>query len=234
MKSVLAVRHVQFEGLGLLGDELLRRGCLIETLDAGVDDLAAIDPLAADLVVVLGGPIGACQSALYPFLRDELRIIESRLKAGRPTLGICLGAQLMALALGARVYPAGQREVGWGPVFLSKAGHHSVLHPLDSTVPVLHWHGDTFDLPPGATLLASTTTCPQQAFSLGPSALGLQFHLEVVESEIERWLIGHACEIAALAPGVTVTSLRNETKRWAPALAPLASECFRSWLASQP
>jgi GMP synthase (glutamine-hydrolysing) len=230
MRSVLAIRHVPFEGLGLLGDVLAEHDYQVELLDAGVDDLAAIDAVKADLLVVLGGPIGAYEESLYPFLTDELRCLEARLQAGRPTLGICLGAQLMAAALGARVYPARQKEIGWAPVSLSEAGRGSMLRHIDGGVPVLHWHGDTFDLPDGATLLASTGSCPHQAFQWGPAALGLQFHLEVVASEIERWLIGHACEIAALRPTVTVTTLRAETQRQAPGLAPHAANCFRSWL----
>ena len=102
MKSVLAIRHVHFEGLGLLGDVLAEDGFQVDSVDAGVDDLAALDPLKADLLVVLGGPIGAYERYLYPFLNDEVRILKARLAAGRPTLGICLGAQLMAVALGAR------------------------------------------------------------------------------------------------------------------------------------
>ncbi len=230
MKSVVAIRHVPFEGLGLLGDVLAEYDYQIDPVDAGVDDLATLDSNKPDLLVVLGGPIGAGDHALYPFLTDELRCIEARLKAGRPTLGICLGAQLMAAALGARVYPARQKEIGWAPVSLSAAGQASMLRHIDGNVPVLHWHGDTFDLPAGATRLASTEVCPNQAFGWGPAALGLQFHLEVVASEIERWLIGHACEIAALRSGVTVTTLRADTQRCAPGLAPHAADCFRSWL----
>lgn len=233
MKSALAIRHVSFEGLGLLGDVLAEHDYQVSYADAGVDDLAALNPHQPDLLVVLGGPIGAYESSLYPFLTDELRCLEARLRAGRPTLGICLGAQLMAAALGARVYPAGHKEIGWAPVSLSEAGRGSMLRHIDGAVPVLHWHGDTFDLPDGATRLAATEVCPNQAFAWGPAALGLQFHLEVVASEIERWLIGHACEIAAPHSGVTVTTLRADTHRWAPGLAPHAANCFRRWLSER-
>ena len=231
MKSVLAIRHVHFEGLGLLEEVLAeRKNWQVRVLDAGIDDLSGLDPLEPELLVVLGGPIGVYERDIYPFLNDELRILEARLKAGRPVLGICLGAQLMAAALGARVYPAAAKEVGWAPVNLSGAGRKSVLHHVDGGVPVLHWHGDTFDLPDGAVLLASTAACPHQAFSYGPAALGLQFHLEVVPAEIERWLIGHACEIAPLKTGATVTSLRADTRTQGPGLTLRATDIFREWL----
>ena len=234
MRSVLAIRHVHFEGLGLLGDILAQQGAHISYLEAGTADLAAVDALAADLLVVLGGPIGAYEQHLYPFLTDELRILRARLEAGRPVFGICLGAQLMAAALGARVYPARRKEVGWAPLTLTEAGRTSMLAPLDGGVPVLHWHGDTFDLPAGATLLASTEICPHQAFSVGPAALGLQFHLEARPADLEQWLIGHACEIAAMRPGVTVTSLRADTRTWGPGLAGPAAACLRTWLGGLP
>lgn len=234
MRSVLAIRHVHFEGLGLVGDVLAEDRYQVQYVDAGVDDLSVIDALKPDLVVGLGGPIGAYEAALYPFLVEELRILGARLKAGRPTLGICLGAQLMAAALGARVYPARRKEVGWAPLSLTEAGRASVLRHVDDGVPVLHWHGDTFDLPEGATRLASTEVCPNQAFSYGPAALALQFHLEVVQSDFERWLIGHACEIAHLRPAATVTTLRAETAQWAPRLAYRAADCFRDWLVGLP
>jgi len=231
MKSVLAIRHVHFEGLGLLEEMLAeRKTWQVRVLDAGIDDLSAFDPLEPELVVVLGGPVGVYEQEIYPFLADELRILEARLKAGRPVLGICLGAQLMAAALGARVYPAPAKEVGWAPVTLSAAGRESVLRHVDGGVPVLHWHGDTFDLPEGATLLASSETCPHQAFSYGPAALALQFHLEMVPAEIERWLIGHACEIAALKTGATVPSLRADTRTLGPGLTVRATDIFREWL----
>ena len=231
MKSVVAIRHVQFEGLGLLEEVLAeRKNWQVRLLDAGIDDLSAFDPLEPELLVVLGGPIGVYEQELYPFLRDEVRLIEARLRAGRAVLGVCLGAQLMAAALGAKVYPARAKEVGWAPVSLTPAGRDSVLRHIDGGVPVLHWHGDTFDLPAGATLLASTGICPNQAFSLGPAALGLQFHLEVVPAEIERWLIGHACEIAGLKTGATVTSLRADTRALGPGLTVRATDIFREWL----
>ncbi len=230
-KSCLAIRHVAFEDLGLLGPLLAARGHHVRHIEAGVDDIGSIDPLAPDLLVVLGGPIGAGDDADHPFLTDEARLLERRLAADRPTLGLCLGAQLMARALGTRVYPARAKEIGWAPVTLTEAGRTSCLRHIDGAeTAVLHWHGDTFDLPAGAVRLASTPICETQAFAHGRHALALQFHAEAAGPALERWFIGHALEIAA-TPGVSVATLRADTARWSPTLIERGTRCFAEWLA---
>ena len=213
-RRAVAIRHVAFEDLGTLGDVLANRGFDISYIEAGRDDLAAAgDP---DLLVVLGGPIGAYEADAYPFLAGETKLIEARLRANKPTLGVCLGAQLMAQALGARVYPSGVKEIGWARIELTDAGRGSCLAALSDT-PVLHWHGDTFDLPAGATHLAASAMVKHQAYAWGPAALALQFHIEVKGADLEKWFIGHAAEIAA-TKSVSVTGLRADTARLAPAL----------------
>jgi GMP synthase (glutamine-hydrolysing) len=223
-KTLLAVRHVAFEDLGGFEAPLKDAGYVVRYADMGVDTIADFgDP---DLLVVLGGPIGVYEDDLYPWLKDEIAHIAARLKAQKPTLGICLGAQLMARALGARVYPGPAKEIGWKSVSVAGDG---LLAPL-ADHPVLHWHGDTFDLPDGATHLASTDICRNQAYSLGRHGLAFQFHPEAQIAGFERWLIGHACEIAA-TPGVTVTGLRADTARLAPAAIAKGQQVLRSWLA---
>lgn len=228
LPTAIAIRHVAFEGLGLLEPALLQAGYTPHIYDACVDDLWTIEPVKTDLLVVLGGPIGAYEDDRYPFLAEELRILEARLAAGRPTLGICLGAQLIARALGARVYPGPAKEIGWGPVTLTDAGRASPLRHLDGTG-VLHWHGDTFDLPEDATLLASTDLVAHQAFAVGPNVLGLQFHGETDGGDIERWLVGHACELAAA--GIDPRAIREDTARYGAALAQAGANLFADWLA---
>jgi GMP synthase (glutamine-hydrolysing) len=229
-RACLAIRHVHFEHLGLFADVLGARGYAVRYLEAGSDDLAGLDPGQPDLLAVLGGPIGAYEEDRYPFLADEIRLLERRLAADRPTLGICLGAQLMARALGARVYPGPGKEIGWGRLDLTEAGGRSPLrHMAGERTAVLHWHGDTFDLPPGSVRLASSPAYPNQAFARGRSALGLQFHAEVRAEEIERWLIGHACELAGAA-GLSLAALRTDTRRLGPGLARQGRAFLEEWL----
>ncbi|WP_118183790.1 glutamine amidotransferase [Paraburkholderia phosphatilytica] len=229
-REALAIRHVHFEDLGSLELVLGDRGCLVRYLDVGVARIEAPDPVAQSLMVVLGGPINACDDARYPTLLPLVSMIEKRIAAGLPTLGICLGAQLIARVLGARVYPAGYSELGWTPLTLTDAGRQSPLRHLDGNhTSMLHWHGDTFDLPQGATLLASTPKCRNQAFSYGDHVLALQCHPEIRADRFEPWLIGHAAEIAA-TPGADVGQLRVDTARHAPALEQAARAMFNEWL----
>ncbi|MCP5279755.1 MAG: glutamine amidotransferase [Thiobacillus sp.] len=228
-RRVAAIRHLAFEDLGLFGDVFAAAGWQVTYHEAGLEDLAA--PLGdADLAVVLGGPIGVYEADRYPFLNDELAALKARLSAGRPTLGICLGAQLMAAALGARVYPGGRKELGWGEVKLTEAGRASPLAHLAGQ-PVLHWHGDTFDLPADATLLASTELYPNQAFSLGHHALALQFHAEVDSRRIEQWLIGHTGELSAA--GIDIPGLRARSQEMGPDLRAAGKALLSDWLERQ-
>jgi GMP synthase (glutamine-hydrolysing) len=231
MLQTLALRHVAFEDLGLLAPLLARRGHDVRYVDVPIADLDDVDALAADLLVVLGGPIGVYQNDLYPFLDAETALLERRLAAERPTLGICLGSQLLAKVLGSRVYAAGVKEIGWAPLTLSAEGRASPLRHLDAT-PVLHWHGDTFDLPDGAVRLASTAVCKNQAFSWGGATLALQFHAEAAGRALEAWFVGHTAEIAG-TPGLGVRQLRADTLRCSPALEHAGTAFFADWLTSQ-
>ncbi|WP_127476864.1 glutamine amidotransferase [Sulfurivermis fontis] len=234
-KQALAIRHVAFEDAGSFAVTLEQLGYELHYLEAGMDDLAAIDAAAPDLLLILGGPIGAYEEELYPFLHAELRLIGKRLVAQRPIIGICLGAQLMARALGARVYPGKEgKEIGWAPLQLTVAGQASPLrHLAPESTPVLHWHGDTFDLPAGAERLAGTRRYPNQAFAVGRHALALQFHPEVTAAGMERWFIGHACEIGA-TPDISVPQLRAATAQWAAGLERHGQAMLRDWLQAVP
>ena len=228
MKTVLAIRHVHFEDLGSFEPVLAEAGYRVRYCDVGVDGLAGIDPLAPDILVALGGPIGVYEDDKYPFIRDELRLLRERLVARRPTLGLCLGSQMMAEALGARVHPGRAKEIGWAPITLTTDGRSSPLKHLEG-VSVLHWHGDTFPLPEGALRLASTAITENQAFSIGRHALALQFHPEVEAKGIERWLIGHTLELS-LIKTPTVEDLRRDTQTWGPECASRGRRLLLDWL----
>jgi len=228
-RTVIALRHVAFEDLGLLAPQLAAAGWTITYRDAALNDLSDRQLQEAGLLVVLGGPIGVYEGDIYPFLRPEIAAVEQRLRAGKPILGICLGAQVMAAALGARVYFGGTKEIGFGPLTLTEAGAASALAPLAAPgAAVLHWHGDTFDLPQGAVRLASNQTYPNQAFAFGANALALQFHLEADPAKLERWFVGHAVELAKA--GIDIAALRAEAARRAAAYTSQATAVFGRWL----
>jgi len=227
VKTAVAIRHVPFEGLGSFAPVLSERGYKLRYLEAATDNMAPIISDPPDILVVLGGPIGAYEQGNYPFLMLEQEIIKHRIAADLPTVGLCLGAQIIAAAAGAQVFPGSQKEIGWGPLSLTGLGEASCLAPIEG-VPVLHWHGDTFNLPDGAELLASTKICRNQAFQMGP-CLGLQFHPEVTARGLEAWFVGHAAEINA-TEGVSVENLRADTERYAPELEEVGPKVLESWL----
>jgi GMP synthase (glutamine-hydrolysing) len=225
MKNAIAIRHVAFEDAGTLVGVLKDRGIALHYLEAGVDDLSPAK--TADLLVVLGGPIGIYEVDRYPFLKGELATIESAVKKGVPTIGICLGCQALAAVLAARVYPGKEKELGWDEMMLTKEGNASPLGAIDG-VRVLNWHGDTFDLPSGATRLASTKITPNQAFTYGPKVLALQFHVELPQRDLERWLIGHTLELANSK--VDLGRMRADAARFAPAANAAGTRLFNDWL----
>lgn len=229
MKSVVAVRHIHFEDLGLFEDVLLEAGYQVRYVDVGTHDLSGIDPLTPDILVMLGGPVGVYDGDAYPFLLEERALLQQRLAAGLPTVGICLGAQQIAASLGARVAPSGSKEIGFSPVSLSPQGSVSPLRHL-ANVPVLHWHGDNLDLPAGAVVLASTELCPNQAFAIGPNVLGLQFHPEAPPSKIEAWLLGHAAELASA--GIDPRQIRREATAHQEVLVAASTAMFQEWVAN--
>lgn len=232
MKIALIIRHVAFEDLGTFQSVLENSNYRIVWHEAGQAILPMREAVEADLLVVLGGPIGVYESDIYPWVPAEIDAIRQRLAVDAPTLGICLGSQLMAAALGARVHPGKNgKEIGWSPLDLTPEGRAGAMAEIgpDKTA-VLHWHGDTFDLPAGATLLASTGQYAHQAFSVGRRGLALQFHPEVSATGLESWFIGHTLEIST-TPGISVPQLRADTVLHAPALGRSGPAMLRRWLA---
>lgn len=226
MKTAVVFRHVPFEDLDSLGETLLAKGYRWRYIDTPVQSLSTLDPLADDLLIVLGGPIGVYEQHIYPFLATELRIIRERLTSGKPVLGICLGAQLMASALGANVASMGVKEIGYFPITVSD-DVPAYFAPLND-LPVLHWHGDRFEIPAGATRLASSAVCDNQAFSVGNHGLGFQFHLEVTASGLEGWLVGHACELSHA--DIDPRTLREDAAFYSAGLSSAARHVVGNWL----
>ena len=228
MAAIAVVRHVAFEDLGVLANLFARRGDKVAYYEAPEADFSDAALQDADLLVVLGGPVGAYDDALYPFVAAEAECIGRRLAAGKPILGVCLGAQLMARMLGAEVVPMATKEIGFSPLTLTEAGRRSPLRHLEN-IPVLHWHGDQFDIPAQAVALAATDACPHQAFSLGNQVLALQFHLEVAPQMLEAWLVGHANELHQQR--IDPRELRAQAQALGCTGAQVASVILTDWLA---
>ncbi len=234
MKAVNVIRHLAFEDLASFASVLQAHNYQINYIEAAdfalaPDDLSQVDALSDELLVILGGPISVNDKTMFPFIDAEIALLKIRIAADKPTLGICLGAQLIASALGAGIYPGEEKEIGWYPLNLTDAGKRSALRYLDAKhCSMLHWHGETFDLPNNAVLLASTEKYTNQAFSYGKNTLALQFHPEITQRAMEKWFIGHIGEIIQ-TDGVNVDQLRDDTRRYANQLEMQGELFFNSW-----
>lgn len=227
MKTAVVIRHVAYEGLGIYRRVLELEGYDVIYLDAGIVELRRKLAVDADILIVLGGPVSINDIVKFPYLMDELQLVEYRLRSNLPVLGIGLGAEIMAKALGASVFPLPEREYGWAPVQLM--AKNSVLEPVRDKH-VLHWHKDTFTLPDGATLLASTSACEVQAFSWQQS-LALQFHVELEMKRIEQWILGHVTEILSCKHDC-LYHLREGCKKYGVFLAERSSLVLKNWITS--
>jgi GMP synthase-like glutamine amidotransferase len=212
--SVVIIKHAEIEGPGLIEDclQVERIPYQILNLGSGVH-LPKIDDLSA--IVILGGPMNVYEEDRYPFLREEDLFIKEAIQRGKAIIGICLGAQLVAKALGTRVTSAPVKEIGWFDVSLTKVGSCDPLFSkLPKTLPVFQWHEDTFDLPPAAKLIATSNPVLHQAFRYGENAYGLQFHLEVTEEMIREWMKTYEEEFnGSEAPLLPKLKILCETER---------------------
>jgi len=222
---VVVFRHVPFEGLGLIQPALDEGRVAVEFADLFRDDAPEPDVAGAAGLILMGGPMSANDN--LPYLRREMDYIRQAAERGQPVLGVCLGAQLAAQALGARVYRNPVKEIGWFDVYLTEAGRQDpLLCTLGVPETVLEWHGDTFDLPSGAEWLAWSEGCRNQAFRLGPSLYGLQFHLEVTPEMIVDW-----CAQDANCGDVRELDGPIDPYRNAARLAQLSRRVFGRWCA---
>ena len=212
------LQHVPFETLSSVEDWAYKPGNRVTATRFFEDDrLPFVD--AFDMLIVLGGSMSTGDEAKYPWLKKEKELIAKAIAKGKMVLGICLGSQLIAEVLGSKVYANNEKEIGWFPVQIADS-ISSPLYIIPSETIVFHWHGDTFDLPNNASLLASTTACKNQAFFINPNILGLQFHLEANEKSIGEFIAHGKSELtqggnfvqteAELQAGVAMYSAANQ------------------------
>lgn len=214
MPRILVFQHVAFELLGTLNPLFKSYGFRIRYVNYSRDPEATPTLDGYHGLVVLGGPMGVEDGAEHPHLETEKERILHAIEAGVPVLGICLGAQLIAHALGAQVGPNPRKEIGWYDVSLTEEGRKDpVMRHFAETERIFQWHGDTFEIPPGAVHLARSPDCENQAFRYGTNVYGFQFHLEVDERVIERWLAVpvHRREIESLNGQIDPEAIRAET-----------------------
>jgi GMP synthase-like glutamine amidotransferase len=189
MESPVRIRcfmHVPFEGPGVIADWCRNQHCRLEYTRLYRGDPLP-DPAQVDLLVIMGGPMDVYNYHIHPWMEDEIAWITSFIASGKPVLGICLGAQMIATALGEEVYPGKHKEIGWHRVqFLSSLGETRICRELPAARKVFHWHGDTFAVPRGATLIASSKAFPHQGFIFSGRVIALQFHLEVTHSGVRK------------------------------------------------
>ena len=225
--TAVVLQHDPTIHLGNIRPVLEEHGYEVRIVDVTTEDLDAMDPAAADLVVVLGGEMGAYETDAYPFLAAEQRLLRARLDAERPTLGVCLGAQLMAGALGERVYKGDTTAIGYRIVEPTAAGAGSPLRHFTG-VPVVQWHGDTFELPAAATLLATSSDYSNEAFAIGRHALAVQFHPEVTDEMHERWLTDGYNELDEHA--IDPDALRRDRERHSARMQEASRAALSEWL----
>jgi len=228
MKTALIVRHVPREGAAGYLAPIEAAGYRIERVDVADPAFEGVDLCAPDLLIMMGGPMGVYEQDIHPWIPLQIEKLSARLEADRPTLGVCLGSQMIAAALGAPVYPGGTMELGFAPVDVNDTGKASPLRHLDG-VPVLHWHSDTFDLPDSVELLASTPAYAHQAFRRGRNLLALQFHAEMGEDpRFEDWLTHFWADLDTAAQ--CVHALRSDHAEQGPGAVAAGRRMIGEWL----
>lgn len=216
MKRILVVQHVALEGPGLLSGALQQWGWELDLRIMEVPGTELPESLEGyRALLILGGPMGAYEEDRYPYLLRVEELIREGVEKAIPILGVCLGGQLIARALQAEVKPNAAREIGWYPIFLTPPGKASPLFAgFPDTFFVFQWHGDTFELPQGAVLLATGETCRNQAFLYGECALALQFHPEVTPDMIFSWTKAYAAELLEFGGPEFLAQVEEETQSW--------------------
>jgi GMP synthase (glutamine-hydrolysing) len=230
LEEVLVFQHDPFEDLGFFAEVLEKHKTGFRTIRLFHGETPNEDWGRARALLILGGPMSAGDEECYPFLRWEKTIIRAAIQEEVPVLGICLGAQLIAAALGTNVYPGPLKELGWHPISITPHGSvDSLLGYLPEKPIVFQWHGDSFDLPPGALRLASSVYYENQAFRVGRKVYGLQFHLEVTPPMIKRWIHARCKDLAQFAY-ISPDKLMADTQTYFPTLKYYAERVLTEFL----
>ncbi len=227
--SILVLQHVECEDIGSIRDAIERRGLGTAYARAYRGEASPASLGDHRALIVMGGPMSVYERDRYPHLTGELRLIRRTIQEGRPVLGICLGSQLIAEALGGKVSKGQAKEIGWYAVRKNpNASQDPLFAGLPGEFPAFHWHGDVFTLPPGAVPLASSERTPLQAFRYGASVYAILFHLEVTPESVEGMLRVFAQEIQQ--EGLSADALQHSAREHAASLAGLASTMFEGWM----
>jgi GMP synthase (glutamine-hydrolysing) len=228
-KRILVVQHAPFETPGILSELLAAAGYETQTVHSAAGDVVPADCEDAAALIVMGGPMGVYEAEEFPYLRDEMRLIERAFARNMPVLGVCLGSQLLAAALGARVTKGATKEIGWYPVTLTdEARKDSLWRDVTSPLTCLHWHGDIFELPRAAVSLASSERTACQAFRYGERAYGFLMHAEVTPEIVEGMLEAFAAELKR--ENLKPETIRRATSENLPALNGIARTVFSRWV----
>jgi GMP synthase (glutamine-hydrolysing) len=228
--KILIVSHKTEKDLGSLDHILVERGYDVTRVLSYMDAIQTIDPLGHDLAIFTGGPMGVYQAEDFPYLQQELDYLEKRIAGKKPVLGICLGAQLLAKALGSEVFPGENgKEIGWVDVRVNEDGMKTPVKHLDlAHTKMMQWHGDTFNLPKGAVRLASSDLYKNQAYSYGTNIMALQCHPEVQRENIELWLAAGYRELQE--NDMTVQGIRSDSEQNLITLQRQTQAFFNEWL----
>lgn len=233
MPKLLVFQHVPHEILGTLNPLLKEAGFRIKYINFGRENYKIPDLGSYDGLIVLGGPMNVDEIDLYPYLIPELKAIEQTIDNKIPMLGICLGSQLIAKVLGARVRKNKIKEIGWYNIMPTKEGTGDrLLSKLSGVEKIFQWHGDTFDIPDGAVHLAKSVDCENQAFKYGDNVYGFQFHLEVDKPMIKRWLTNpvNVEELNSLKGVIDPEEIRRETDIYIDRLKELGASVFNEFI----
>ncbi len=230
-KTVHIFKHSHNHGSCFLGKVLEEQGFKMRSFGVPILDFDEYDPLEADLLLIMGSPTGIYQAELFPFIDREIDAIQKRVAANKAILGICFGSQLIAKALGGGVYPGSSgEEIGWNPLILTDAGKDSpARHLCGSKTNMFHWHGDTFDLPEGATLLA-TSDKYRQIYSYGDNVVGLQCHAEIRRQRLKEWYVSSVKDITGENPAVHISDLQKQSEEYVDALNAQVRLFLTEWL----